>query len=54
MEHCVESIDYLRYYTEKLQSNLVSPVRPYESKEEIGLELVGTICRNFRSLTEIL
>ncbi len=39
MEHCMESIDYLQYYTDILQRNLVSPVRPDESNEEIGLEL---------------
>ena len=34
MEHCMESIDYLKYYTNTLKGNLVSPIRPYESKEE--------------------
>ena len=39
MEHCMESVDYLKYYTDALQGNLVPAIRPYESKEEIGLEL---------------
>lgn len=47
MEHCVESIDYLKYYMEKLQSNLVSLVRPYESKAEIGLELLERYAETF-------
>lgn len=25
MEHCMESIDYLKYYTNTLKGNLVSP-----------------------------
>lgn len=47
MEHCVESIDHLKYYTEKLQRNLVSSVRPYESKEEIELELLERYAETF-------
>lgn len=39
MEHCMESVDYLKYYTDALQGNLVPAIRPYESKEQIGLEL---------------
>ena len=35
----MESVDYLKYYTDALQGNLVPAIRPYESKEEIGLEL---------------
>ena len=47
MEHCVESIDYLKYYTDKLERNLISPIRPYESKEEIGLELLERYAETF-------
>lgn len=39
MEHSMESIDYWEYYTGILHGNPVSPLRPYESKEETGLEL---------------
>ena len=47
MEHCMESIDYLKYYTNTLKGNLVSPIRPYESKEETGLELFERYAETF-------
>lgn len=47
MEHCIESVDYLKYYTDALQGNLVSAIRPYESKEEIGLELFERYAETF-------
>lgn len=47
MEHCIESVDYLKYYTDALQGNLVSAICPYESKEEIGLELFERYAETF-------
>lgn len=43
----MKSIDYREYYTDIIQRNLVSPLRPYESKEETGLELLERYAETF-------